>query len=309
MPADFTPVSWDDALADDLRQLVRLALDEDLEGQRDWTTASLVGEATPSAADVVSRQHGVFVGERIAAAVFAAAGAGAECEALAHDGDLVEPGQAVLRLTGLARDLLTCERTVLNFLGRLSGVASLAKQYADAIAGTTARVYDTRKTLPGWRRLDKYAVRMGGGSNHRTGLYDAVMIKDNHLAHAEGLDLSPAGALERSRAECARLDPAAAGRLVYEIEVDSLDQLRDALMADPDVVLLDNMSNEQLSKAVAIRNERSSEGASHRAVLEASGGVNLNTIAGIARTGVDRISVGALTHSAPVLDLGLDWKP
>jgi nicotinate-nucleotide pyrophosphorylase (carboxylating) len=201
--------------------------------------------------------------------------------------------------------LLTCERLVLNLLGRLSGIASLTRQYVKAIAGTKARIYDTRKTTPGWRRLEKYAVRCGGGFNHRLGLFDAVLIKDNHLvvgAEARGEQFTPAEAVRRARQFLASAFPERPDPMIVEVEVDTLDQLREVLSAQPDLVLLDNMSLGDLRAAVALRD---SEAPSVQ--LEASGGVRLETVAEIARTGVDRISAGALTHSAAWLDIGLDW--
>lgn len=211
-----------------------------------------------------------------------------------EDGQSLTPGSIVGRFEGLARDLLRCERITLNLMSRLCGVATLTSQYVEAVAGTKAKLYDTRKTTPGWRRLEKYAVRCGGGCNHRTGLYDAVMIKDNHLALADGVGLTPAAAVRTAREK----QP----DVVIEVEVDSLDQLRDVLPAGPNIVLLDNMEPARLTEAIALR-----DSVAPGVVLEASGGVRLDTIGPIAATGVDRISVGALTHSAIGLDLGLDW--
>ncbi|HEY2412634.1 MAG TPA: carboxylating nicotinate-nucleotide diphosphorylase, partial [Pirellulaceae bacterium] len=204
------------------------------------------------------------------------------------------------------------ERIVLNVLGRLSGIATLTRQYVDAVAGTKARIYDTRKTTPGWRRLEKYAVHCGGGHNHRTGLFDAILIKDNHLAlgREEGgaSAFSPAEAVRTARDFLAQQiagdvprgapDPA----MMVEVEVDSLEQLRQVLPEKPDIVLLDNMDIDQLREAVKIRDSGESN-----AELEASGGINLQTVAAVAATGVERISSGALTHSAVSLDVGLDW--
>ncbi len=197
---------------------------------------------------------------------------------------------------------------MLNLLGRLSGIATLTSQYVEAVAGTGAQIYDTRKTTPGWRRLEKYAVRCGGGHNHRTGLFDAVLIKDNHLAlgsRSTGKDatrFTPAEAVRRARRFIERSGLPTANSTIVEIEVDTLEQLVEVLPAAPDIVLLDNMTPQQLRQAVATRDkiDRSIQ-------LEASGGVNLDSVAAIAASGVDRISVGALTHSAVSLDLGLDW--
>jgi nicotinate-nucleotide pyrophosphorylase (carboxylating) len=230
-----------------------------------------------------------------------------------QDGDSVVAGTVLASLAGPARDLLTSERLVLNFLARLSGIATLTRQYVKAVAGTAARIYDTRKTTPGWRRLDKYAVHCGGGHNHRTGLYDAILIKDNHLAfgHSEhgSTAFTPAAAVRKAKAFLAAQiagevprgapDPA----MMIEIEVDSLDQLREVLPEQPDIVLLDNMTPAQLRQAVEMRNS-----GGYATELEASGGVSLQSVRAIAETGVERISSGALTHSAISLDVALDWQ-
>ena len=231
----------------------------------------------------------------------------ADLQLNAHDGDLVSAGAIIATLAGPARDLLTSERTLLNLLGRLSGIATLTRQYVDAVAGTKARIYDTRKTTPGWRRLEKYAVRCGGGYNHRTGLFDAILIKDNHLALAAEENLSPADAVRRARDFVGQMAPAHfpnvdTERLLIEAEIDALDKLADVLVAGPDIVLLDNMRPEQLHEAVTRRNEL----APH-IELEASGGVTLETVRAVAETGVERISAGSLTHSACSLDVAMDW--
>jgi nicotinate-nucleotide pyrophosphorylase (carboxylating) len=206
------------------------------------------------------------------------------------DGDRIASGDVVASISGNARAILTGERVALNYLGRMSGIATLTRHYADAIAGTKAAIVDTRKTTPGLRAFEKYAVRCGGGQNHRTGLFDAILIKDNHIVAAGGVE----AALTRARAH--------AGHMVkIEIEVDTLQQLDRVLEHKVDVILLDNMPPETLREAVAR--------VAGRALTEASGGVNLDTVRGIAEAGVDLISVGALTHSAPVLDLGLDFEP
>jgi nicotinate-nucleotide pyrophosphorylase (carboxylating) len=307
MSKDFIQLDWDDVLAEDCRRLIRLAVAEDLGRTYDWTTVSLAAEGSLGSADVVVRQAGIVCGLKAAALVLEEANAQVEWRALADDGTQVAAGTVVAKLSGSARDLLTCERTLLNFLGRLSGIATLARRYADAIAGTQARIYDTRKTTPGWRRLEKYAVRCGGGHNHRTGLFDAVLIKDNHLTlgrqTGSGAHYTPAEAVEKSRHFVREMLGGEGEAMVIEVEVDSLEQLRQVLPARPDIVLLDNMTLDQLRQAVAIRGELGSA-----AELEASGGVNLQTVRAIAEAGVDRISVGALTHSAPNLDVGLDWS-
>ncbi|MDO5565515.1 MAG: carboxylating nicotinate-nucleotide diphosphorylase, partial [Planctomycetia bacterium] len=196
------------------------------------------------------------------------------------------------------------ERIVLNLLGHLCGIASLTRQFVDRVAGTNAKIYDTRKTTLGWRRLEKYAVHCGGGTNHRMGLYDHILIKDNHLAFAATEGITPAEAVRRAKEFLIACSPDGDGPLrpIVEIEVDTLDQLAQVLPTSPDIVLLDNMEPQQLKKAVAMRNE-----SGVTTELEASGGVQLDTVYDIACSGVERISSGALTHSARTLDLGLDW--
>lgn len=305
MPAEFTTIEWDDRTVADCRSLVQLALQEDLAGDVDLTTHSLVADSRQGRAVFVAREAGVVCGLQVAAIVREVAGASFDWQAVKSDGDAIQPGDCVATIVGSAQELLTCERTILNFLGRMSGIATLTSRYVEQVAGTKARVYDTRKTTPGWRRLEKYATRRGGGCNHRTGLFDAVLIKDNHLALSDQDDLSPGEAVARARQWLTRRDElrGEARQTIVEVEVDTLDQLRDVLPANPDIVLLDNMTNDQLCEAISLR-----KGAHSTAVLEASGGVNLDTIGAIALTGVDRISVGALTHSARTLDIGLDWR-
>jgi nicotinate-nucleotide pyrophosphorylase (carboxylating) len=220
------------------------------------------------------------------------------------DGAAVAAGDTVATLAGSTRSVLAAERTVLNLLGRMSGVATAVRRLVDAVAGTRCRVYDTRKTVPGWRLLDKYAVRMGGGWNHRLGLADAILIKDNHLAAAAAEGVSPAEAVRRSRAFVGKtFPPERAAGMVVEVEIDSIDQLADVLDAGPDIVLLDNMPVAELVRCVALRNDRAPG-----VVLEASGGIRLDTVAAIAATGVDRVSTGWPTHDAPWLDVALDWR-
>ena len=218
-------------------------------------------------------------------------------EFVKHDGDPVAPGDTVLRITGPHCSVLTAERTMLNVLTHLSGIATLTGQFVDAVAGTAAKIYDTRKTIPGYRALAKYAVRCGGGFNHRMGLHDAVLIKDNHLAGMPGDNL-PA----RLHAAIAAIHRQPTPPAFIELEVDTLDQL-DAALTVPgiDIVLLDNMPPDQLRAAVARRDQRQLN-----LILEASGGIDLTTVRAIAETGIDRIAIGAITHSAPTLDLGLD---
>jgi nicotinate-nucleotide pyrophosphorylase (carboxylating) len=304
--AEYRPIIWDAELEDDCRQIVRLAIREDLGRLYDWTTVALVPEQAPGRAVVRARRAGVIAGLPAAKLALAEYDANLEWTPVVADGDAIEAGAAIATLVGSARSMLTAERTALNLLGRLSGIATLTGDYVRAVAETSARIYDTRKTTPGWRRLEKYAVRAGGGWNHRLGLFDGVLIKDNHLALGatnEESSYSPSSAIDRCRKVVASLAPPAAAALIpIEIEVDTLAQLAEVLPKRPDIVLLDNMSLTDLEAAVACRDKDFAQ-----VQLEASGGVTLDSVAAIARTGVDRISVGALTHSAPSLDVGLDW--
>lgn len=267
--------------------VIRLALTEDLGRAGDLTSLACVPQDARLRVSWTARQPGVLAGLACARLALHALAPDARFETLVEDGQRVGAGQALARADAPARAILSSERTGLNLMGRLSGIATLTRAYVDAVAGTGARITDTRKTTPGLRHLEKYAVRCGGGVNHRFGLDDAILIKDNHVAACGGVR----PALERARA--------AAGHLVkIELEVDSLDQLEDALPLAPDVIMLDNFSLEDLRAAVAL--------AAGRVILEASGGVRLETVRDIAETGVQVISVGALTHSAPGLDIGLD---
>lgn len=269
---------------------VEAALAEDLGLAGDITTDACVPADARAVAVLAARKPGVISGLQVAEVAFKSIDAEVEFARLVSDGARVQPGDEVARISGNARALLTAERVALNFMGRMSGIATLTRAYVDDISGTSAFIADTRKTTPGLRAFEKYAVRCGGGHNHRTGLFDAILIKDNHIVAAGGAEQ----AIKAARAH--------GGHMVkVEIEVDTLDQLRAVLPFSPDVVLLDNMSLDELREAVAL--------AKGKALLEASGGVNLETVRGIAETGVDLISVGALTHSAPVLDLGLDFQP
>ena len=270
-----------------IQPVVSAALAEDLGRAGDVTAQACIEAHARLTAVFAARQNGVVAGLACARLAVLALDPAAKFEAMVADGDAIHPGQVLAKVEANARALLSAERTALNLLGRLSGVATLARDYVQAVAGTGARIADTRKTTPGLRHLEKYAVRCGGGLNHRFGLDDAILIKDNHVAACGGVG----EALKRARA--------AAGHLMkIEVEVDSLAQLEEALPHRPDVIMLDNFSLEDLAKAVAM-----TAGA---VTLEASGGVNLQTVGGIARTGVQVISVGALTHSASVLDIGLD---
>ena len=243
----------------------------------------------------------MLAGQPLAETAFRLIDPSVRFEALVADGDAVAPGQAIARVSGNARSVLSAERVALNFLMHLSGVATYTARFAAEIAHTKARVTCTRKTLPGLRAVEKYAVRLGGGSNHRFGLDDAILIKDNHIAVAGGV----ASAIEAARAY--------AGHLVkIEVEVDGLDQMREALTARPDVILLDNMEPDLLREAVAINRDHHGltmeayASDMRRVVLEASGNVNIQTIRGIAETGVDYISTSKVTMAAPTLDIGLD---
>lgn len=305
---DFRQSDWDAQIEDDCRQIVRLAVREELDRAFDWTTVVLVPSDARGEARLVARQPGVIAGLRPAAVAIDEMQVDVQWSAQVEEGALVERGQCVAVVRGSARDLLTTERTVLNILCRLSGIATNTRRYVDRLAGSRAKLYDTRKTTPGWRRLEKYAVRRGGGHNHRTGLFDAILIKDNHLAVGQPADApprySPAEAVRRAKQFLADQPTVLSeGRpLLIEIEVDTLEQLAQVLPAGPDIVLLDNMPPAVLREAVALRDRL----APH-VELEASGGITLDTIADVGATGVDRISCGALTHSAINFDIGLDW--
>ncbi|MSR58387.1 MAG: carboxylating nicotinate-nucleotide diphosphorylase [Planctomycetaceae bacterium] len=278
--------------------LIRLALAEDLADIGDITTRALIAANQSGSVQIVARQTGILAGVSVAQQVFEGLDSQVQFVNCLDDGAALGPGTVVAELYGSLRSLLTGERTALNFISHLSGVASLTRRYVDAVAGTRARIYDTRKTLPGWRVLEKYAVRIGGGCNHRMGLFDMVLIKDNHIAgwKVSGVDHSIASAVRAAR-------DAVGPDVAIEVEVESPAQLHDALDGRPDLVLLDNMPTTLLRQAVAIRDARAPQ-----VVLEASGGVSLASVADIARAGVERISSGALTHSAVALDLAFDWK-
>jgi nicotinate-nucleotide pyrophosphorylase (carboxylating) len=273
--------------------LIDLALGEDFGAAGDLTSQAIIPTELNGRAVFVARGGGVLAG-RLAAAMASTRGRpGLMFTVLLPDGTALWRGARVATVAGPMRDILAVERTALNFLQRLSGIATLTRRYVEAVAGLRARIFDTRKTTPGWRLLEKYAVRCGGGCNHRIGLYDGILIKDNHLA-----------ALGGKIAEAIRAARAHAGDSIpLEIEVDSLDQLDIALTCVPDIILLDNMGPDLLREAVRRR-----DAVAPRVQLEASGGVNLETVRALAESGVDRISVGALTHSAPALDIGLDYE-
>jgi nicotinate-nucleotide pyrophosphorylase (carboxylating) len=282
-------------------RLIEIGLAEDLDAGGDITTIALVEESAHGEAAIVSRDHGVLAGLPAAQAVFSTVDSSIIVQPRKADGEILRAGDVVAVVCGPVRSLLSSERLALNFLTHLSGVATLTSRFVAAVANTRCQVYDTRKTHPGWRLLEKYAVRQGGGHNHRVGLYDAVLIKDNHLAQWSSAHRT---ARARSVADAVRHARAAfpAARFV-EVEVDTLDQLRDALAGNPDLVLLDNMQPDVLRQAVDLRDQRATG-----VILEASGGISLKNAAAIAATGVDRISIGALTQSPPALDIGMDWK-
>ena len=273
---------------DAVRTHVRAALDED-QAHYDLSTLATVSTAQRLRCVVVSRNAGVIAGGPLAVEAFAQLDPAVKVQVHVVDGGAVQKGTAVMTVEGQARAVLSAERVALNYLQHLSGIASLTATFVDAVRGTSAKILDTRKTLPGWRTMQKYAVRAGGGVNHRMDLRSAVLIKDNHLA-AIGGDV--AMAVTRART-------IGAPGMTVQVECDTLDQVRAALDAKADWVLLDNMSLDMLREAVTL--------CRGRAVTEASGGVSLHTVRDIASTGVDRISIGALTHSAPALDLGLDF--
>ena len=269
--------------------LVRRALDEDLAETGDLTTEACIRADSVSRADIVARVTGVIAGSQVARHVFAVVDPDVTVEALVEDGTEVEAGTVVMTVDGSSRSILTAERTALNLMGRMSGVATASHHLVRAIAGTGAVITDTRKTMPGLRALDKYSVRMGGGRNHRFGLYDAVMIKDNHIVAAGGIT----GAVEAVRSRVGHT-------VKIEVEVDALDQLDELLVVGADIVLLDNMDPATLRKAV--------ERVDGRMICEASGGITPETVRAVAESGVDVISAGSITHSAPQLDVALDFR-
>ncbi|MDQ6636005.1 MAG: carboxylating nicotinate-nucleotide diphosphorylase [Gemmatimonadota bacterium] len=274
---------------EELRTLVKNALEED-GAFNDLTSIATVVSDRHARGRLVARQNGVVCGVQIAVEAFCMLDSKVTIRVDQEDGARVSAGDSVLYLSGHARSLLAAERVALNFMQRLSGIASLTAKYVDVVRGTRAKILDTRKTTPGWRLLEKYAVRSGGGTNHRLNLSSAVLIKDNHLAAVDG-DVSVA--VKRAR------DLAPVGTKV-EVECDRVEQVQAALDASADIIMLDNMTPAQMSECVRL--------VKGRAITEASGGVNLDTVRRIAETGVDWISVGALTHSAPALDLALDFE-
>jgi len=279
--------------AEEIRRAVQFALGEDI-GSGDVTTLATVPENAMAAGLMRAREPLVVAGLALAEAAFRELSAEVKIMRSAEDGQRITPETPLLRVTGSARALLGAERVALNFVQRLSGVATLTAQFVEAVKGTRAQILDTRKTTPGWRRLEKYAVRCGGGRNHRLGLFDMVLIKDNHLAMLKTELPNPtAAAVARARAQYPHLQ--------VEVEADTLEQVDQALAAGANLILLDNMNPVQLRLAV--------QKAKGRAQTEASGGVSLAAVRAIAETGVDFVSVGALTHSARAVDVGLDFEP
>ena len=275
-------------------ELIRMALAEDI-GEGDVSSAYFVPEGRIARAFVTARKQGIISGIDVAKAVFLDVDLNLDVQVLVKDGSEVVPGAQLMEVAGQARSILTAERTALNFLQRLSGVATLTARFVSLVEHTNAKILDTRKTTPGYRSLEKKAVSDGGGVNHRMGLYDRAMVKDNHLVAEGGLEALQA-AIYRLQEEKPHVQ--------VELEADRLEQVSNFLKLDGvDFILLDNMSLDELREAVGMRDDR------HRVRFEASGGVNLETVAGIAETGIDFISVGALTHSAPALDIGLDFAP
>lgn len=290
-------LEFTDADRDAASRLIDLALAEDLAGIGDLTCNSLIGESDRAEVLVVAREAGIVAGLPIGELVFAKVDPLVGWVPEVADGTFVEPGQIVARAGGPLAGILIGERTTLNFVGHLSGIAGLTHEFVEAASGTAATILDTRKTLPGWRSLAKYAVRAGGGTNHRMGLFDGVLVKDNHIASwsRQVGNSRLADAVRQARAE-------SPPGVSIEFEVDTLEQLRDVLEGRPDIVLLDNMSTDELRSAVRLRNENAPQ-----VLLEASGGITLQTVRAIAETGVERISIGALTHSARCFDLGFDF--
>ncbi len=281
-----------------VRRAIELARDEDLGQAGDVSSAAMIAEGVTGCAALAARAPGVAAGLACVPDMLQVFGGRCRWAAVAKDGELVQAGQAAGEITGPLADILAIERTLLNMVCRLSGVATLTARYVEAIAGTRAKIYDTRKTTPGLRLLEKYAVRCGGGMSHRMGLYDAALLKDNHLAHI------PEGTLAERISQAAARARGAGPIAFVEVEVDTLAQLREVLTLPAgvvDIVLLDNMAPPTLAEAAALRDRSAA-----RPLLEASGGVSMESLRAIAETGVERISVGRLTHSAPALDFGLD---
>lgn len=307
-PREYDQIQWDDELEKELAALVDLALWEDSAGGHDCTSEAIVPEEAYGRAAILLRTPGVLAGLRAVPVVLAKVDRRLSLQSSHRDGDEIPTPGAIAWVEGPARQILLAERIILNILGRLSGIATLTRQFVEAVAGTGARIFDTRKTTPGWRRLEKYAVRCGGGWNHRLGLFDGILIKDNHLAFLA--ELHPgmsrgtlaAQAIHKARQYRGCHHTSHGNTLLVEIELESLEDLPEVLRAGPDIILLDNMQPADLRKAVALRNQ-----INPAVELEASGGITLETVRDVALTGVERISIGALTHSFKALDFSLEW--
>ena len=317
---DYTQHRWQSLKQAEIAQLLNIALTEDLQTAGDITCQALASKrpigTTQGSATIHARSAGTLAGTPLIPKILALVDADLVWTGNLNDAVDVDAGDVIGNIHGPALGLLMAERTVLNFLGRLSGIATLTKRYVDAVQGTKANIYDTRKTTPGWRQLEKYAVVCGGGRNHRTGLFDAILIKDNHLALGRqeygGIYFTPAQAVvlakeflrnRRCKDNSGGSESVGVSFIPFvTIEVDTLEQLEEVLPAGPDIVLLDNMSASQMIRAVQIR-----DAVKPAVQLEASGGITLESVRRIAETGIERISVGALTHSAVSLDFGLDW--
>lgn len=299
----FQQSQWDQTLEAFVRQRATDWLAEDLGFECDWTSVGLVPADSRSVAAVVVRSEGIVSGLDAGKIVAEVVDTFITWESCSRDGDRAAAGSVIAKMSGPTRSILTAERTILNILGRLCGVATATRLLVDCLQDSACQIFDTRKTVPGWRLLDKYAVRSGGGWNHRMGLYDAILIKDNHLLALQQYGIGPAEAVCRAKSMVNRCFPVdRAEAMVIEIEIDRIDSLSAVLDARPDIVLLDNMGVRELEQAVGIRNRIDPS-----VVLEASGGVTLENVASLAATGIDRISTGWPTHSSPWLDVALDW--
>jgi len=338
---DFNQSDWSQAHEDDLKRLVAIAISEDFGDLGDLTSQALIPRGMRGRASFYARKEGVVAGLVAIPTCVSLIDPELKWFSCCREGQFVEKGTKLAEFVGPVLSMMAAERLILNLLGHLCGIATLTRRFVDQIEGTGAKIYDTRKTTPGWRRLEKYAVRCGGGMNHRTGLFDAVLIKDNHLAfgalpghvldsdHSENFadendsrscvehrsDLfSPGESVRRAKSYLTHLiEEKKAGGIcdvfpdgqmpLVEIEIDTLDQFEDVLAAEPDIVLLDNMDTKTMRKAVKIRDRLKSA-----VELEASGGITLKIVRKIAETGIERISAGFLTHSQSSLDIGMDWE-
>jgi len=312
---EFEQIVWDHQIEKDLSDLVRLAIWEDLGPSEDVTAKALVAENAVGSAVMIAKANGVLAGLPAIPEILSQVDSRLRWQPIRRDGQTVAAGDVVGYIRGPARGILSAERVVLNIVGRLSGIATLTRRYVEAVAGTRSRIFDTRKTTPGFRRLEKYAVRCGGGWNHRLGLFGGILIKDNHLAILGGLyPQATHGQLAAKAVTLARdylcqhaafgedASPKGKTRLLIEVEVESLEDLESVLAAGPDIILLDNMTPDELAHAAQLRNRLNPA-----VQLEASGGITLEIVREVALAGVERISVGALTHSATALDLSLEW--